>query len=117
MKLKEIKQNEEFIAEGHIFCFSIEEGKAKFKYIRKHDGKVKSNFTPPTQHEVMEYFFEKGYESLPGATAWEYYNELGWKDSNDKPIKNWKAKMLSVWMKPENKLKPKETEVKAQMVR
>ena len=114
MKPKEIKLNEEFIISNFVFIADIQDSKLKFKFVRKHDGKAKG-FVIPTQHEVMEYFFQKGYESLTGATAWDYYNELSWKDSNGKEIKNWRAKMLSVWMKPENKRKL-ETIVSPQLI-
>lgn len=66
---------------------------------------VKSKiFTPPTQIEVENYFVENGYTKESGTKAFEYYNRLNWKDSNNRPVKNWKNKMLSVWFTEKNKL-------------
>ena len=61
-------------------------------------------FTPPTQIEVENYFTENGYTKESGTKAFEYYNRLNWKDSNNRPVKNWKNKMLSVWFTEKNKL-------------
>jgi hypothetical protein len=64
----------------------------------------KRSFVPPTKDEVVAYFIEKGYRGDVGAKAFEYYDLAQWKDSNDKPVRNWKQKMLSVWFKEENKI-------------
>ena len=60
---------------------------------------------PPTRDQVIEYFVEKGYTKDSGAKAFEYYDIQDWKDANGKAVKNWKAKMLAVWFKDENKEK------------
>lgn len=60
-------------------------------------------FSPPTLQEVKQYFSEKGYSPEAGQKAFDYYNEASWKDSTGKQVKNWKQKMIAVWMKPENK--------------
>lgn len=119
MKLQKIKPNEEFYFEGHIFSIALIEGKAKFKYIRKHDGKAKKEpkpFTPPSKDEVMTYFFDKGYESFSGSKMWDYYNELGWKDKNGEQVKNWKAKAISTWFKETNKRAIKTEDAKPQLI-
>lgn len=60
-------------------------------------------FTPPSVDEVVSYFREKGYKEEVARKAHEYYDTAGWKDSEGKPVKNWKQKMISVWMKDEHK--------------
>lgn len=61
-------------------------------------------FKPPTQKEVIDYFKEHDYPKELAVRAWEYYNEGNWVDSNGKRVINWKQKMLSVWLKVENKI-------------
>lgn len=55
--------------------------------------------------EVKDYFKSKGYTQESAIKFHEYYTELEWLDRNGKPVKNWKAKAISVWFKPENKIK------------
>jgi hypothetical protein len=62
-------------------------------------------FFPPSLLEVTNYFKEKGYSETTGEKAWNYYEVNKWKDGRDKPIKNWKQKMIGVWFKEENKIK------------
>jgi len=109
-KIKELLPNEEFVFQGYVFTAYLEDSKVKFKLLRKHDKKVKKGFDPPTLIEVKKYFEEKGYSSDAAKTAFDYYTELGWKDGNGKQILNWKAKMISVWFKEQNKIK-KETSI------
>lgn len=71
----------------------------------KGNGNEKKKFIPPTLEEVTAYFEEEGYSPHTAKTAFHFYTNLGWKDSNGKQVKNWKMKMLSVWMKEENKVK------------
>jgi len=52
----------------------------------------------PTQDEVISYFIEKGSTQEQGIKAFEYYDVAGWKDSRGKQVKNWKQKMLAVWI-------------------
>jgi hypothetical protein len=67
--------------------------------------KGKRKFKPPTRDEVVKYFIDKGYSQESGAKAFEYYSIQDWNDANGKPVKNWKAKMIAVWFKDENKEK------------
>jgi hypothetical protein len=62
----------------------------------------KEKFIPPTLEEVLKYFDEKGYTSECAKKAFEYYDVSKWIDSKGNKVKNWKQKMISVWMKPEN---------------
>lgn len=63
-----------------------------------------SKFVPPTLEEVKAFFKQKGYTESAAVRAFEYYNEMGWRDSKNKPVLNWKSKMISVWFKDEHKL-------------
>jgi hypothetical protein len=71
----------------------------------KESVKGKRKFKPPTRDEVVKYFIDKGYSQESGAKAFEYYSIQDWNDANGKPVKNWKAKMIAVWFKDENKEK------------
>lgn len=57
-------------------------------------------FVPPALIEVEDYFFIKGLSQQYAAHVFEYYETANWHDSSGKKIKNWKQKILSVWMKP-----------------
>lgn len=59
----------------------------------------KATPTPPTQQEIIDYVKEKGYTINP-TLFYEYYASNGWKDSNGKPVKNWKLKLVN-WQKHE----------------
>ena len=90
-------------------CNAIKERKEKER--KEKESKVNKTkeekiFTPPTVSEVEEYFFENGYSKESGNRAFQYYNVSNWIDSKNNQVKNWKQKMLSVWFKEENKIKP-----------
>lgn len=61
-------------------------------------------FVAPSATEVKNYFSENGYSDVAGQKAFDYYNTANWKDSQGKPVKNWKQKMQGVWFKDENKM-------------
>lgn len=63
------------------------------------------SFNPPALEEVKSYFKEKGYQQTVADRAFDYYTTMNWKDGTGKQVLNWKGKMLSVWMKPEFKIK------------
>jgi hypothetical protein len=75
----------------------------KVKESKEKERKRNKGFLPPSVFEVIEYFKEKGYTEDSARKAFEFYNVANWTDSNGKEVKNWKQKMLSVWMKEENK--------------
>lgn len=56
-------------------------------------------------NEVINYFIDKGYSKESAEKFFNYYESAGWKDSNDKQVKNWKQKAQGVWFKPENEMK------------
>lgn len=62
-------------------------------------------FITPTLEEVLAYFEEHKYKKTEAEKAFNFYNNRNWKDSNDRPVKNWKLKMQEVWFKEENKIK------------
>jgi hypothetical protein len=57
---------------------------------------------------VIAYFKEEGYSESGAVKAFNYYAKNSWKDSNDKPVKNWKQKMNGNWMRDEYKTPAKE---------
>lgn len=63
----------------------------------------KKKFDAPSIDDVIAYFSENGYSKDSAIKAFKYYAENDWKDSQDKPVKNWKQKMQGVWFKDENK--------------
>lgn len=80
----------------------------KGKESKGKERKVKeSKVEYPTQQQVVDFFAEKGYTKESALRAFDYYASNAWKDKNDKPVKNWKQKFISVWFKPENKMPDK----------
>jgi hypothetical protein len=69
---------------------------------KKNMGEPKK-FTPPELFDVIDYFKEKGFPIELAKRAFEFYDTANWIDSKGNKVKNWKQKMLSVWLKPENK--------------
>lgn len=60
------------------------------------------NKSKPTLSEVEDYFLEKGSTIEQAKKAFEYYEVANWHDAKGKPVKNWKQKMLSVWINNSN---------------
>jgi len=83
---------------------------AKTKHMQKHMVKHMENENEninevkiinkkkPTITEVEDYFLEKGSTTEKAKQAFDYYEAGNWTDSKGKPVKNWKQKMLSVWI-------------------
>jgi len=71
----------------------------------KKESVKKKVFEHPTIEDVKAFFSEKGYRQDIAEKAFEYYDTAKWKDSSGKQVKNWKQKMIAVWMKDENKSK------------
>lgn len=110
MKLKEIKENEEFVCKGYIFKWQSKGSSLEFVSIRKHDGKVKKvkpEFMPPTLADVTKYFVENGYPKELAKTFFDGYEngEPPWHDSRGNPVRAWKQKAIQVWFKPDAKVK------------
>lgn len=51
-------------------------------------------FVPPTLEEVREYFKERGTNIDP-ESFWAYYTANGWVQTRGKPIRNWKACLIT----------------------
>ena len=62
---------------------------------------IKQRFVPPTLFDVENFFIEKGSSIEKAKKAFEYYDIAKWHDKDDKPVKNWKQKMIGVWLKDE----------------
>ncbi len=74
----------------------------------KSNTKVKKNGTiviQPVIEDVIVYFTTNNYTKDSAEKFFKYYSVADWKDSNDKPVKNWKQKAHSVWFKPENEIR------------
>jgi len=77
-----------------------DKNKDKKKYIKK------KLFNPPTIEDVILYCEEKGFDAVLANRAFEHYNIADWHDAHGKKVKNWKQKINTNWLKPENKRKP-----------
>jgi hypothetical protein len=102
MKIKTILPNEEFIMHNKVFTYTVEDGKLKITPLRSVDVK-KKGFVPPTLDEVKKFFKEKGYSEAGAIKAWEHYEygEPKWTDTHGTPVRAWKQKMNTNWLKPE----------------
>ena len=56
----------------------------------------------PTQQEVIDFFISKGSTEEKAKQAYEYYEVADWHDAKGNRVKNWKQKMLSVWINNSN---------------
>lgn len=109
-KIKNIQENEEFIAKGIVFTWSSDGAKIVFKPIRKHDKAVKVSkpVNIPSEQEIKKYAIDNGYDP---EFMWERakgYIDAGMKDSQGNDVKNLKLKLNQVWFVDKNKIK-KET--------
>lgn len=104
--MKIIKENEFFQVGGTIFQYLIIDGKHKLIPSKK---EIKKAFIPPTIEQVKAYFEHEGYSEETAIRAFNHYDKGNWHDANGKPVKNWKQKLYTNWMKDENKImiKPK----------
>lgn len=110
--MKTIDFEEEFSIAGQVWCFQKTETGMKLIHLRKKGGR--QSIAIPTVDEVVKFFEEKGYPSQLGREFHEYYEAGDWKDKNGTPVKKWKQKALSVWMKPERKVQPKKKDTNSQ---
>lgn len=67
-------------------------------YNNKLNNKVNKQFIPPTMHEVVEYFILNNSTKEEAEKAFAYYDCANWHDSKGKRVRNWKQKMLAVWI-------------------
>lgn len=59
---------------------------------------------PPTLQEVREFVTNKGFPVSLADKVFEYYDTANWKDSKGNKVKNWKQKLIAVWLKDEHKI-------------
>lgn len=52
------------------------------------------HFVPPTLQEIQSYIKEKGYQ-VDAKKFYDYFTEGKWRDSEDKPVRNWKQKIIT----------------------
>ena len=65
----------------------------------------KKGFTPPTIEEVIEYCASRNNMVDP-YKFFDFYDVSGWIDSNGKPVKNWKQKVITWEGRGNNGRKP-----------
>lgn len=69
---------------------------------KKHTPTKAHEFTPPTVAEVRAYAESRGYPNFDAERFVEYYAVADWHDKKGEPVRNWKQKMLSQWLKPKD---------------
>lgn len=74
--------------------------------IKGKEGVIPSEF--PSLEDVIKYFLDNGYARDAGIKFFEMYEGLGWIDTKNNPIKNWKLKAQKIWFKPEHLATPDE---------
>ncbi len=72
--------------------------------VKENIRKRANKFAPPSVDDVISYFAENGYTEESARKAFAFYDVAQWHDSNGKPVKNWKQKMINVWFKEEHKV-------------
>ena len=65
-------------------------------YVERTKEKRKSKFVEPTKQEIYEYAQEQKRLDLADK-FYDWYNNNGWKDKNNKSVRNWKNKFL-MWV-------------------
>ena len=55
----------------------------------------RSRFVPPTVKEVQDYCAEKGYYSIDPQLFVAHYEANGWVQGKGRPLKNWKAAVMT----------------------
>jgi len=63
-------------------------------------GRPLKKFTPPTHRQVEGYAWELGFTNFHrGDEFGECYAPRRWRDTNGRPVKDWRAKLRAVWLK------------------
>ena len=71
----------------------IPDNKPNKKPSKKTDNK-KKDFIPPTLDEIKEYCLSRK-NNIDAQYFFDYFNASEWVDSNGKPVKNWKQKIIT----------------------
>lgn len=72
------------------------------------ENKRKKSFTPPTREEVREYAAQRASGVDPDR-FYDYFSAGDWKDSEGKPVRNWKQKFITWESKGKDRKEPKKT--------
>ncbi len=75
---------------------------AKAKAKAQAQEKRAHTFTPPSAEEVRAYAECKGFPDFDADKFIAFYSEADWHDSRGNPVRNWRQKMLSTWLRPDN---------------
>lgn len=108
--MKKIKEGDQFQLGNKVFTYRCEGEKIILIPSSK---KVKEPKRPSLE-EIQDFFVKKGQTKERGKEFYDYYTDLNWHDKNNEPVKNWRAKVLNVWLP---KPKPEQTHQPPQMVR
>ena len=68
----------------------------------------RARFVPPTVKEVQDYCAEKGYYSIDPQLFVAHYEANGWVQGKGRPLKNWKAAVLTWDRRDKSNSKEKE---------
>lgn len=72
----------------------------------------KEKFTAPKLQEVEEYVLSKGFNQAYAKRIFEYYDSAGWQDAKGQKVKNWKQKILGVWLSDDKRTQANTTTIK-----
>jgi len=102
-RLKQWRENQQ-VAEN-VTHSELVRNASKVKISKVKESKVKKEvFIPPVLNDVLVYFDENGYSKEAATKAFNYYTNLGWKNSKGNQVINWKNTMQN-WFTPENEKK------------
>ena len=102
-RLKQWRENQQ-VTENETHSELVRNA-SKVKISKVNRSKVKKEvFIPPVLNDVLVYFDENGYSKEAATKAFNYYTNLGWKNSKGNQVINWKNTMQN-WFTPENEKK------------
>jgi hypothetical protein len=102
-RLKQWRENQQ-VTENETHSEHVRNA-SKVKISKVNRSKVKEDkFIPPILNDVLVYFDENGYSKEAATKAFNYYSNLGWKNSKGNQVINWKNTMQN-WFTPENEKK------------
>ena len=102
-RLKQWRENQQ-VTENETHSEHVRNA-SKVKISKVNRSKVKKEvFIPPVLNDVLLYFDENGYSKEAATKAFNYYTNLGWKNSKGNQVINWKNTMQN-WFTPENEKK------------
>jgi hypothetical protein len=103
-RLKQWRENQQVTE--NVTHSELVRNASKVKISKVKESKVKVlQVINPTLEDVILYFNENGYSREAATKAFNYYSNLGWKNSKGNEVVNWKNTMLNNWFKEENKKK------------